>query len=440
MRKIFSDYYRPTNKDFSYLWNQAIFVVDANVYLNLYRYSRETREELLRLLRVLGNRLWAPHQVAAEFLKRRITVIHQQQQKLKELRTHLGETRANVESQVRGIHRDPPVEPRDLLEKLVAAFSDLEEYLNKQENNFALGSNDIENDEVWTAVEELLNDKVGPFYDEEHLKKVEGEGNQRTEKAIPPGFKDEGHGDLILWLQTIDKAKETGKPIILITDDRKEDWWWIENGKTVGPRRELVAEMRNKTGKLFYMYTPDRFMKFASDYFDEKISDEAISEAESFGTSKRFEESTLPESFSPELQDVLRNALAEGFSVEELARESGISETAIKQVLLEPREWPRNEPSLYREHSKAREARKQIVEEAEPADIQEAIDLQQNFEKLGQLLGYLDYISNELTGPSGYDLSPTEAVKVRQSIRRLKSREISNMVRALQDLRKLGLN
>jgi hypothetical protein len=38
-----------------------MFVVDTNVLLNLYRYSRSTRDELLRVLRALENKLFLSH-------------------------------------------------------------------------------------------------------------------------------------------------------------------------------------------------------------------------------------------------------------------------------------------------------------------------------------------------------------------------------------------
>ena len=41
------------------------------------------------------------------------------------------------------------------------------------------------------------------------------------------------YGDLILWYQIIDKAKESKKPIILISGDVKEDWWLEKNGKRI---------------------------------------------------------------------------------------------------------------------------------------------------------------------------------------------------------------
>ncbi len=55
-------------------------------------------------------------------------------------------------------------------------------------------------------------------------------------------------------------AKDKRLPTISVTDDKKEDWWWIFAGKTIGPRLELIEEMYNKVEVQFCMYKTDQFM------------------------------------------------------------------------------------------------------------------------------------------------------------------------------------
>ena len=129
-------------------------------------------------------------------------------------------------------------------------------------------SNAPESDAVWREVDEVFGGKVGDAYDPGRLDEIFKEGRERYDNKIPPGCEDarndrgaaaeggEGNrrfGDLIPWKQTLDKAKETGLPIILVTDDRKEDGWWKSTGKTVGPRPKLVEEMRAWAGVEFYI-------------------------------------------------------------------------------------------------------------------------------------------------------------------------------------------
>lgn len=74
MRLSFPGHFRPTTEDFNALWGGCIFAVDANVLLNLYRYSQVTRQELEKALDSVKERLFIPHQAAREFLKNRLGV------------------------------------------------------------------------------------------------------------------------------------------------------------------------------------------------------------------------------------------------------------------------------------------------------------------------------------------------------------------------------
>ena len=63
-----------------------MFVMDTTVLLNLYRYSRPTRDELLEVLRALSGKLFLPHQIGREFLERRLSTIRSQREKFVKLR------------------------------------------------------------------------------------------------------------------------------------------------------------------------------------------------------------------------------------------------------------------------------------------------------------------------------------------------------------------
>jgi len=79
-------------------------------------------------------------------------------------------------------------------------------------------------------------------------------------------------------MQVVDKAKEEGIFTILVTDDRKDDWWFRVHGRTVGPRPELREEFLVAASVPFYMYQADRFMDYATDYLKRRIRKEAIDE------------------------------------------------------------------------------------------------------------------------------------------------------------------
>lgn len=64
MRNAIREYleYSPAEKE--ELWKKAVFVFDTNVFLNLYRYSKKTRDALLFAMTELKERIWMPYQVA----------------------------------------------------------------------------------------------------------------------------------------------------------------------------------------------------------------------------------------------------------------------------------------------------------------------------------------------------------------------------------------
>jgi hypothetical protein len=91
------------------------------------------------------------------------------------------------------------------------------------------------------------------------------------------------YGDLVIWFQIIDFAKEMKRPIILVTSERKEDWWHKVNGQIAYPRSELIGEMREKADVPFYMYRRVEFLEEARKKFtDIVITDQTIVELEQF--------------------------------------------------------------------------------------------------------------------------------------------------------------
>lgn len=112
------------------------------------------------------------------------------------------------------------------------------------------------------------------------------DGKKRYEDKIPPGYLDtekgdfDQFGDLIFWNQIIDNAITTNRPVILITSDLKEDWWFIHSGSKLGPRMELIAEMKEKANVSYFQYTPANFANYAKKYLSSPISKDAIEEAQ----------------------------------------------------------------------------------------------------------------------------------------------------------------
>ncbi len=100
MRSAFPSYYRLSDAELSRLWQDCLFVLDANVLLNLYRYSKEASEDLIQVLRRISERLWIPHQVALEYQRNRLGVIAEQVKTYDKVSKVLGKVKDNLRAEL----------------------------------------------------------------------------------------------------------------------------------------------------------------------------------------------------------------------------------------------------------------------------------------------------------------------------------------------------
>lgn len=284
MKKNFPGHFQPTKREIDRLWENCLFTIDTNILLNLYRYSDSTRNEVLKVLRAMKDRLWLPHRAAQEYFNNRLGVISQQEKAYEEAIKTLNALQSDLSNA-----RQHPFLSEKLMEKLSNV---LEEVVSELGANKDVHAKRTQADEIQEAIGDLFNGRVGISYSEEQLDEICKEGDERYTRKIPPGYKDDGkdeasapglakyrkYGDLIIWKQVIDKAKEVKKGIIFVNDDKKEDWWLIFRGKTLGPRPELISEFLEKCGQNFYMYQADRFFEFAAEHLKQKITPASVDE------------------------------------------------------------------------------------------------------------------------------------------------------------------
>jgi predicted nucleic acid-binding protein len=238
MKKKFHGYYQPTSEEFKHLWDNCLFTLDANVLLNLYRYTPNTRSEFFRILERISKRLWIPHQVAWEYQRNRLNVISQQEKAYSEVINDLTEASNLLENKLNEYRRHPYIDVQSIIEEIKRSFGVIAKELEKKHKDHPdlLGSDDVRE-----RITELFEGKVGSRYASDRMATIYTEGEKRYQANIPPGYMDakekkdnSKYGDLILWFQIMDKAKEQKSPVIFVCDDAKEDWWWVFSGKVNG--------------------------------------------------------------------------------------------------------------------------------------------------------------------------------------------------------------
>src|SRR5258706_16164073 len=97
MRDLFPGFYGRTGEELSMLWQEAAFVFDTSMLLNVYRYQEETRNRFFEILDRLQGRIWTPHQALYEYQNNRSEVISQQLKVYSEVSRTLKDAQALLE-------------------------------------------------------------------------------------------------------------------------------------------------------------------------------------------------------------------------------------------------------------------------------------------------------------------------------------------------------
>lgn len=285
----FEAYKTPTEADYARLLAEGIVVPDANVFLNLYRYNEQTRNDLLAVFRQLGDRLWVPHQVIVEFWRNRETVLQDPRATTATLRDLEGQRDKAVNTLRLWANRvSLPHERREnLLDALRKTFQDVGDGVRELADNDASEfARDTNKDPVILELVPVLSGRVGPAFDQPSRENAIAEAKSRLDAKKPPGFKDSSKeldlavGDCFIWFQTIRHARSEKKDVLFVTGDVKEDWWRREHGESRGPLPELVNELREQASVQLYMLRTESMILRARQAFDMNISDESVQDIE----------------------------------------------------------------------------------------------------------------------------------------------------------------
>jgi hypothetical protein len=308
LRDCFKGFYNPTEELLQAAWTseETLFVLDTNVLLNLYGYAEQTREDFFELLESLGEKLWIPFHVGLEYQRRRLEVIRDEKGIFNKINDNLDK----IEKIFKGDFEQLALRRRfpKLQENTEKLHKDIGKSISSYKKSVSYWDEKQPCVRSHDAIREKLNDLTGGKVGEapenqEWLENVYNEGKERYENKIPPGYKDSNkskseqntfsydglkydrqYGDLILWKQLINKAKDEGvKNVIFVTDDSKEDWWYIlesRGKKQIGPHADLQSEIyREADLDIFHMYNTSSFLESGKKMLDLGVHDSSIQDA-----------------------------------------------------------------------------------------------------------------------------------------------------------------
>lgn len=285
----FEGYRTATREDHVLVLKEGLVALDANVLLDLYRYGKQGRDDLIAALRAIGHRLWVPNHAMVEFWRNREGVLKDPGGTVQLVKTLSSSKETIVKAiDLWGKQRSHPQETVQefTLEvgKSLEMIKDAVEELSKEETE--LWARDTSKDEVLQALNEILNGKVGRPLSEEVYAEALTEAKRRGDEQIPPGYLDakkpepDSAGDYLVWEQLLLEASQRQLDVLLITRDAKDDWVRREGGEIRGPRMELIDEAIARTGHRFFLRTPAQLLDLAKDALNVAVHTESVENAD----------------------------------------------------------------------------------------------------------------------------------------------------------------
>lgn len=299
MREAFKGLNLYSKESYEDIWENATIVLDTNILLNLFRYSKDTRKKFFTVLNSYKSRLWLPYQVIREYYKNRDKVIKDSTKEIVQLEKIIKDKLDDILTEVKKYNKK--IQSIDDLKKIIEKTEkDTDAKIkNLKENNESIGTLEEENIKIESDILDLIEDKYEEKYEYENIEEIIKEGDRRIQNQCPPGYKDiekserykdyQVNGDYLIFDSIITYAKENKKSIIFITDDVKEDWFQEVNGEKNGGRKELLQEFYEKTNQLLLIYSSEGFINYYNKGNPgQKVSEEIVKEIEIINKDKEW--------------------------------------------------------------------------------------------------------------------------------------------------------
>ena len=272
------------------LLSNGLIVFDTCGLLDFYSLTHEYQKIIVDIIYHLKEQIWIPAHVKYEFDKNYLKArLKPKSEKYNDKTIQKNSIVNDLKYYIRLWDRkyDHPYISEEKLQVVKSLLKSIEPIMQKIKSVIAMEYqarkheiDEIENYDIIKHSIDSLN--IGTPFNYKELKDIVAEGFYRYSNQIPPGYKDaetkQGipqYGDLIIWKEILRKAKEVGKEVVFITNDLKADWRIVDetaiNNKTENekgkPRRELLTEFEEETGRLIWFYTTDEFIHKLEELF-----------------------------------------------------------------------------------------------------------------------------------------------------------------------------
>ena len=304
--EFYGFYREPFNKE-NMTSENTIIVFDTNSLLNVFRFTPEASKEYFEIIQSIQDKIYIPYLVALEFHFHKSETLLLNEINVTKFKNNFSKNWNKLKSEAAKTLFSSLSYRNDIDKKELNAY--LSDLLNSEDLNIEnklvekISSISENQTNIFNALVEIMHSKTGERYTQDMITKIEKEGEERYKNGTPPGFNDankklsrsyngikyqQKFGDLIIWKDIINKAKEDRiKHVIFVTSDGKRDSKTDLNHKTcvgidgngknkyqvIGPRIELIEEMKNETGADFYLMDELEFMK---QFSQEEVSSRVV--------------------------------------------------------------------------------------------------------------------------------------------------------------------
>ncbi|MBN0974156.1 MULTISPECIES: PIN-like domain-containing protein [unclassified Gordonia (in: high G+C Gram-positive bacteria)] len=301
MREVFGEWYPADGdderRDFV---TTARIALDANVLLDLYRISKESREKILAQLErdEIRPRLFLPYRAGLEYHRRRLTVAAEHAKQYSRATTLISGAKKNgahspllqdLRAAVKDV-KDTEVRER-LLDAIDKAFKEaataVSEALRTERESNILHPKQIQiTDPIRDRIDKLFTDpgQIGKRRTATDLQAREDQARARLAAAMPPGTgadeskRDGGIGDPLIWMEMMDLAKTDEQNVLFVSNDMKADWRQIVDDKDFGTLPDLRREFADETGHRYHHISTDAFLDDLNKYLNADVDEDVIDE------------------------------------------------------------------------------------------------------------------------------------------------------------------
>lgn len=260
---------------------EHLIVLDTTILLELYRKPANISLDIIKAFKEIADRIYVPRQVYDEYLGNYHKVSGDAKNKYQKVGTELSPLLTKLQEKItsrtteyrKHDYTDITKLQSDLGEKIEEIRNILEDYENGHRKEIERNKDFLRYDKVKEFVDLLMEQgNVGMSIPFSKKLLILQEGEIRFENLIPPGYEDykkDGaarYGDLFIWKNIIDVAKEKNVNILFVCNDVKEDWWEKDRETPIELRRELLEEFKEINPLLeIHFLTMNKFFSYIAE-------------------------------------------------------------------------------------------------------------------------------------------------------------------------------